>query len=47
MVEIIDEEEEGWFRGRLNGKEGVFPSNFLDLTTVTESSSQPTPEPGT
>ena len=29
-VEIIDEEEEGWFRGRLNGKEGVFPSNFVE-----------------
>lgn len=23
--------EEGWWRGRLNGKVGVFPSNFVEI----------------
>ncbi|XP_042189117.1 CD2-associated protein isoform X1 [Callorhinchus milii] len=29
VVEIIDEEEEGWWRGILNDKVGMFPSNFV------------------
>lgn len=30
IVDILGEEEEGWWRGVLNGKEGVFPSNFVE-----------------
>ncbi|XP_050297273.1 SH3 domain-containing kinase-binding protein 1-like isoform X2 [Anthonomus grandis grandis] len=30
VIDIIGEEEEGWWRGLLNGKEGVFPSNFVE-----------------
>lgn len=30
IVDIIGEEEEGWWRGFLHGKEGVFPSNFVE-----------------
>lgn len=30
IVNVIGEEEEGWWRGILNGKEGVFPSNFVE-----------------
>lgn len=30
IVDIIGEEEEGWWRGLLHGKEGVFPSNFVE-----------------
>ncbi|XP_017786503.1 PREDICTED: SH3 domain-containing kinase-binding protein 1-like [Nicrophorus vespilloides] len=30
VIEIIGEEEEGWWRGTLNGKTGVFPSNFVE-----------------
>lgn len=29
VIDIIGEEEEGWWRGILNGKQGVFPSNFV------------------
>lgn len=29
IIEVLGEEEEGWWRGVLNGKEGVFPSNFV------------------
>ncbi|XP_057661114.1 SH3 domain-containing kinase-binding protein 1-like [Diorhabda carinulata] len=29
IIDIIGEEEEGWWRGVLNGKQGVFPSNFV------------------
>ncbi|XP_044259220.1 SH3 domain-containing kinase-binding protein 1 isoform X2 [Tribolium madens] len=30
VIDILGEEEEGWWRGILNGKEGVFPSNFVE-----------------
>ena len=30
MIEILDEEEEGWWRGRRGTSEGVFPSNFVE-----------------
>nr|XP_019927853.2 SH3 domain-containing kinase-binding protein 1 isoform X8 [Crassostrea gigas] len=30
-VEIIKQEEEGWWEGVLNGKTGVFPSNFVEM----------------
>ncbi len=42
-MEVIAEEEEGWFRGRLNNKEGVFPSNFIEFIPVP---ADPPPEPG-
>lgn len=29
VIEVLGEEEEGWWRGMLNGREGVFPSNFV------------------
>ena len=30
-VEIIAEEEEGWWKGKVGHKEGVFPSNFVQV----------------
>lgn len=33
IIDIIGEEEEGWWRGLLNGKVGVFPSNFVEEIT--------------
>ena len=30
VVEILGDDEEGWWRGRVNGKEGVFPCNFVE-----------------
>ncbi|XP_064406199.1 uncharacterized protein LOC135350985 isoform X4 [Halichondria panicea] len=34
IVEVIAEEEDGWCRGRLNNKEGVFPSIFIESIPV-------------
>ncbi|KAL9968627.1 hypothetical protein ACROYT_G020739 [Oculina patagonica] len=31
MIDFMCEVEEGWWRGKLNGKVGVFPSNFVEL----------------
>lgn len=31
VVEIFEEVEEGWWRGKLNNKIGVFPSNFVEM----------------
>ncbi|XP_018318563.1 SH3 domain-containing kinase-binding protein 1-like [Agrilus planipennis] len=33
VINILGEEEEGWWKGVLNGKVGVFPSNFVQEIT--------------
>lgn len=30
VIEFLGEVEEGWWRGQLSGKIGVFPSNFVE-----------------
>ena len=30
IVEFLADEEEGWYKGQLRGKVGVFPSNFVE-----------------
>uniref|UniRef100_A0A914VM68 SH3 domain-containing protein n=1 Tax=Plectus sambesii TaxID=2011161 RepID=A0A914VM68_9BILA len=32
VIEVIEEVEEGWMRGKVNGKMGVFPVNFVAFT---------------
>ena len=29
-MEVLEEEEEGWWRGKIGGTIGVFPSNFVE-----------------
>ncbi|XP_044139914.1 SH3 domain-containing kinase-binding protein 1 isoform X2 [Bufo gargarizans] len=37
IIEVLGEVEEGWWEGVLNGKTGMFPSNFIkELVTETE-----------
>lgn len=31
VVEYMGDVEEGWYKGRLNGRVGVFPSNFVEI----------------
>ena len=31
IVEVLAEEEEGWWRRKMGGKEGVFPSSFIEI----------------
>jgi hypothetical protein len=31
VVECLTEVEDGWWRGTLDGKSGVFPSNFVEM----------------
>ncbi|XP_066149898.1 CD2-associated protein isoform X2 [Euwallacea fornicatus] len=40
IITVVGEEEEGWWRGLLNGKQGVFPCNFVE-----EIQSPVTPRP--
>lgn len=30
VIEFLGEVEEGWWRGKLSGRTGVFPSNFVE-----------------
>ena len=41
IVEVLAEEEEGWWRGRMGGKEGVFPSNFVEIIEEVAEPSKP------
>ena len=31
IVNVVGEEEAGWWKGQLANKTGVFPSNFVEL----------------
>ena len=43
-VEVLEDDEEGWWRGKLKGKVGMFPSNFVEV--VKEEETPPSmPEP--
>lgn len=46
-MEILAEEEEGWFKGKLNGKVGVFPSNFLSSVAEEDPPDEPDTLAGT
>lgn len=44
IIEIIAEVEEGWWEGHLNGKTGMFPSNFTkEILTESDTPSVDTP----
>ncbi|XP_018534819.1 SH3 domain-containing kinase-binding protein 1 isoform X2 [Lates calcarifer] len=44
IIEVIAEVEEGWWEGILNGKTGMFPSNFTrEVLTESDSASADTP----
>ena len=45
MVKVLGQEEEGWLKGELNGKTGVFPSNFVELVKGPPPAAVPEPEP--
>ena len=36
VIDFMGEVEDGWWRGNLNGKTGVFPSNFVEMITAAE-----------
>lgn len=39
IINVVGEEEEGWWRGTLLGKQGVFPSNFVEEIVQTSKPS--------
>ena len=38
-------EDQGWFKGELNGKVGVFPDNFVELIRMAADGDEPKPPP--
>ena len=47
LVEVLDQEDNHWWKGSLNGNVGLFPSNFVELgkSTISIPKSQPTSVP--
>ena len=41
IIEIIDETNADWWRGRFNGKEGLFPSNYVEKLNARAPSPPP------
>lgn len=43
IVSVSKMDEEGWWEGSLNGKQGVFPSNFVELVDSAPATSKSAP----
>ena len=44
LVEVLDQEDHHWWKGSLNGKVGLFPSNYVKLGKSTISIPKPQPQ---
>ena len=31
MIDVLEKEDANWWRGRLQDKEGIFPSNYVEI----------------
>uniref|UniRef100_A0A8C5AQ49 Intersectin 1 (SH3 domain protein) n=1 Tax=Gadus morhua TaxID=8049 RepID=A0A8C5AQ49_GADMO len=40
VITVISKDDCDWWKGELNGREGLFPSNYVKLTTDTDPSTQ-------
>lgn len=40
VITVINKDDCDWWKGELNGREGLFPSNYVKLTTDTDPSTQ-------
>jgi len=38
IIDFLGEVEDGWWRGKLRGRSGVFPSNFVEMISEDEMS---------
>ena len=45
LVEVLDQEDDSWWKGLLNGKEGLFPTNFVEFDREEGSISIPKSQP--
>ena len=40
LINVLSREDPDWWKGELNGSVGLFPSNYVKLTTDTDPSQQ-------
>lgn len=38
LIQVVERNEDGWWKGTLNGREGIFPSNYVDENEKKEES---------
>jgi len=43
VIQILDQEDEGWWEGLCNGKRGMFPSNFVKIIDDSTAKAVPVP----
>jgi hypothetical protein len=41
VILIIDQDDKGWFQGSLNGKQGWFPSSYVEIISDESASDNP------
>ena len=47
IIELLEDDDDGWWKGKINGKQGMFPSNFVEVIKDEPISPLPTPlQPG-
>ena len=42
-VEVLDQTDTDWWKGSLNGKVGLFPSSYLEKSSISIPKSEPAP----
>jgi len=40
VITVLNKDDCDWWKGELNGREGLFPSNYVKMTTDTDPSTQ-------
>eukprot|EP00300_Choanocystis_sp_HF-7_P021321 c20764_g1_i3.p1 GENE.c20764_g1_i3~~c20764_g1_i3.p1 ORF type:complete len:851 (+),score=192.87 c20764_g1_i3:64-2616(+) len=43
IIDIVTKDDSGWWEGKFNGKQGFFPSNYVEEITAPAPTSTPTP----
>ena len=43
LVEVLDQEDTDWWKGSLNGKVGLFPSSYVEKSSISIPKSEPAP----
>ncbi|KAF9493397.1 SH3-domain-containing protein [Pleurotus eryngii] len=43
VIEVTEETNADWWKGRINGQEGIFPSNYVERVAAPPSSFSPSP----
>ncbi|KAJ8291182.1 hypothetical protein GJAV_G00022340 [Gymnothorax javanicus] len=44
LIKVLEKIDADWWKGEINGITGLFPTNYVEITTKTDASEQPSPD---